>query len=67
MHNQKGRLKDQCTKAKGTTFEVENLLYIYDGAFLFNNRNDLERFTQELHIHFLKFDHKMHNGSGSQN
>jgi hypothetical protein len=45
-HKQNGRLKGKCTNAKGTTFAIENLLYVDDGAFLCNNRNDLERLTQ---------------------
>jgi hypothetical protein len=67
VYKQNGRLKDQCTNAKGTIFTVENLLYINDGAFLCNNKKDLERLTQELHSHFLKFGLKMHVGSGNEN
>ncbi len=64
---QNGRLKGQCPKAKGVTFEIENLLYVDDGVFICNTRSDLERLTQELHRHFLKFGLKMHVGYGTEN
>jgi hypothetical protein len=67
VHKQNGRLKGQYTNAKGTIFTVENLLYVNDGAFLCNNKKDLERLTQELHSHFLKFGLNMYVGSGNKN
>ncbi len=66
-HKQNGRLKGRRINKKGTTFEVENLLYVYDGTFICNNRNNLERLTQNLHAHFLKFGLKMHVGNGNEN
>jgi hypothetical protein len=67
VQKQNGRLKGQCVNTKGTTFEVGNLLYVDDGAFICNNRRDLERLTQNLHVHFLKFGLRMHAGSGNEN
>ncbi len=51
---------------KSRIIKVKNLIYVNDGAFLFNNKNDLERLTQELHRHFLKFGLKMHIGHGTK-
>lgn len=52
---------------KSRIIKVKNLLYVNGGAFPFNNKNDLERLTQELHRHFLKFGLKMHVGYGTEN
>jgi hypothetical protein len=44
---QNGRLKGQCTSTKGSTFKVKNLQYADNEVFLSNNKNDLERLTQD--------------------
>lgn len=46
---------------------LKNLLYVDDDAFLCNNRNDLEKLTQELHTHFLEVGLKRHVASDNEN
>ena len=47
---------------KGSIFEILQLLYIDDGAFIFNSRADLEHGAQIINEHFKKFGMEMHVG-----
>ena len=47
---------------EGLIFEILQLLYIDDGAFIFNNRADLERGAEVVNAHFKKFGMEMHVG-----
>ena len=47
---------------EGWIFEILQLLYIDDGAFVFNNRADLERGAEVVNEHFKKFGMEMHVG-----
>eukprot|EP00978_Attheya_sp_CCMP212_P047678 scaffold422982_cov34-Attheya_sp.AAC.1 len=40
--NKKGRLINQDSKAKGSTFDLFYFLYVDDGAMMFDNRTGLE-------------------------
>ena len=60
--NSKGRLNNQKSIAKGTPFNLFYLLYIDDGAFLFESREDLQKGTEMLHEHFDLFGLKLHIG-----
>ena len=46
----------------GSIFEILQLLYIDDGAFVFNNRANLERGAEVINEHFKKFGMEMHVG-----
>ena len=52
---QPGRLIAQPTKSQGKTFNVDNLLNIDDGSFLFATKAHLEKATHQLFDHFAKF------------
>ena len=51
---------------KGTSFQVDNLLYIDDGAFLFERLKELATATQIIYDHFTKFGWQMHVGTKIQ-
>ena len=57
-----GRLNGQNPKANGIPFSLFYLLYIDDGAFLFNSREDLIKGTNMLYDHFKAFGLSMHIG-----
>ena len=63
---QKGRLTKQPTQSKGTTIEVDNLLYVDDGAFVCTNLDSLKTLTQALFAHLAKFGLKMHVGTAAE-
>ena len=65
-NKQKGRLSKQPTQSKGNTIEVDNLLYVDDGAFICTNLESLKSLTQALFTHFAKFGLKMHVGTTTE-
>ena len=58
--NDKGCLTGQRTKSAGTSFNICGLLFINDGAFLFQCQDKMEKATQIIHDHFKKFGLQMH-------
>ena len=65
-NKQKGRLTKQPTQSKGTTIEVDNLLYVDDGAFVCTTLQSLTTLTQALFTHLAKFGLKMHVGTTNE-
>ena len=61
----KGRLFNQLTKSNGTTFNLFYLLFIDDGAFIFNNKEQLIKGSELIYDHFKKFGLKMHIGENN--
>jgi hypothetical protein len=59
---QRGRLLGQEHKAIGKLFDLFYLLYVDDGAFLFETLQDLTRGANLIHEHFKSFGLKMHIG-----
>jgi hypothetical protein len=59
---QRGRLLGQNSKAIGVSFELLYLLYVDDGAFLFETLEELTRGANYIHDHFKVFGLKMHIG-----
>jgi len=45
---------------KGNPFQVDDLLYIDDGAFLFDTLEELTTASQIIYDHFMKFGLQMH-------
>ena len=64
---QPGRLITQPTKSQGKTFNLDNLLYVDDGSFLFATKDHLEKATQQLFDHFTKFRLQVHVGTEKTN
>jgi hypothetical protein len=62
---QRGRLLGQPTKSNGSSFNIENLLYVDDGAFLFQSHSDIQTGAQKIHDHFAHFGLQMHVGNAS--
>ena len=60
---QKGRLAKQPTQSKGDTVQIDNLLYVDDGAFVCTTLESLTSLTQALFSHLAKFGLKMHVGT----
>ena len=58
--------KPNTTKKNQSSFQIDNLLYIDDGAFLFESLDDLKSATQTIHDHFSKFGLQMHSGTKNQ-
>ena len=56
-------LTGQCTASMGTAFQLNSLLFVNDGAFLFQNRADIEEESQIIHTHFAHFSLQMHVGT----
>jgi hypothetical protein len=54
------RLQPAPTKTKGTPFHFSNLLFVDDGAFLFESFADLVTRTTDLHQTFAHFGLLMH-------
>ena len=50
-----GRLFNQSTKATGTTFNLFYLLFVDDGAFIFNYKQQLIKVSELIYDHFKKF------------
>jgi len=63
---QKGRLTRQPTQSKGNTVEVDNLLYVDDGAFVCTTMESLTNLTQALFTHLAKFGLRMHVGTAAE-
>jgi hypothetical protein len=61
-NTERGRLLSQNCKAKGTAFDLFYLLYVDDGAFLFESKEDMARGANEIYDHFERFGLKMHVG-----
>ena len=58
--NDKGCLTGQRTKSAGTFFNILGLLFINNGAFLFQSQGEMEKAAQIIHDHFKKFGLQMH-------
>ena len=63
---QKGRLTKQPTQSKENTIEVDNLLYVDDGAFVCTTLESLANLTQALFTHLAKVGLKMHVGTTAE-
>jgi hypothetical protein len=61
-----GRLVGQRTQSKGTLILLNNLLYVDDGAFIFTNREDMEKAAGLIFDHFAKFGLIMHIGTNGK-
>ena len=61
---QKGRLTKQPTK--GSTIEVDNLLYVDDGAFVCTNPQSLKTLIQAVFTHLAKFGLIIHVGTTTE-
>jgi hypothetical protein len=57
-----GRMHGQAWKAKGTTFKLNNILYVDDGAFIFNTRSNMIMGAEILRSHMACFGLIMHIG-----
>ena len=60
-----GRLFNQSTKAEGIKFKLFYLLFIDDGAFMFNSKEQLIKGADLIYEHFRKFGLKMHVGENN--
>jgi len=49
-----------------SSFQVDNLLYVDDGAFLLRTLNELKIASQTIHDHFSKFGLQVHVGTNKQ-
>ena len=63
---QKGRLTRQPTQSKGDTVQIDNLLYVDDGAFVCTTLESLTSLAQALFSHLAKFGLKMHVGTAAE-
>ena len=59
----KGRMRAQSTKAKGTAFSLFKILYVDDGAFMFESKKDMVRGANVVKAHFARFGLIMHHGT----
>ena len=50
---------------KGTPFNLDYLLYVNDGAFIFENRKDIQSGSQTMYNHFACFSLQMHIGNST--
>ena len=48
---------------KGNAFQIDDLLYVDDGTFLFSTLTEMKEAMQTIHDHFAKFGLQMHIGS----
>ncbi len=60
-----GRLINQNTSARGTTFNLKSSFYADDSFFVFQSRNELYEAVSMLNNHFSWFGPKMHLGSSN--
>jgi len=51
---------------KGNPFQVDNLLYVDNGAFLFETLKELTTASQIIYDHFMKFGLQMQVGMKKQ-
>ena len=58
--NNKGCLTGQRTASNGTPFQLNNLLFVDDGAFIFQNWSDIKTGTQTIYFHFEHFCLQIH-------
>jgi exonuclease III len=58
----RGRLLNQNKQAKGTDFNLRDLLYVDDGAFFFTTKEALQGGSEIIKEHFETFGLKMHFG-----
>ena len=58
-----GRLISQSSNSKGIIFDLLQLLYVDDGTFLFNSREDLEKGSQHIYDTFRMLGLTMHIGT----
>jgi Reverse transcriptase (RNA-dependent DNA polymerase) len=61
-----GKINGQNPTAKGKNFSLFYLLYIDDGVFMFNSRDDLEKGTNMLYDLFKMFGLSMHIGENGK-
>jgi hypothetical protein len=61
-----GRLFNQQSKTNGTAFHLFYLLFVDDGAFLFDSPDQLKKGASILYDHFRKFGLKMHIGRDNE-
>jgi exonuclease III len=57
-----GKMKGQNYKTKGTMFELFLSLYVDDGSFMFESREDMKKGTAILYHHMRRFGLLMHIG-----
>ena len=58
----RGRMHGQDWKAKGTPFTIDHILYVDDGVFIFDSKNDMEKGARILKTHMARFGLIMHIG-----
>jgi hypothetical protein len=63
----RGRMHGQDWKAKGTTFKLNNILYVNDGVFVFNAKGDMIKGAKILRKHMALFRLIMHIGREGKN
>jgi hypothetical protein len=62
-----GCMHGQAWKAKGTTFNLNKILYVDDGVFVFNTKGDMIKGAKILRRHMACFGLIMHIGRGGKN
>ena len=62
----RGRFIRQPTNSKGETFSTDNLLYVDDGVFLTESREEAKATAQKIYTHFAQFGLQMHMGSSNK-
>jgi hypothetical protein len=62
MESYRGRMNGQGLKAKETTFDLFLSLYVDDGSFLFESKQDMAKGTTILFHHMRRFGLLMHIG-----
>ena len=60
---QHSRLLGQLTNLNGTPFNTDNFLYVDDGAFIFQTREDIQSASQAIYNHCAWFNLQMHVGN----
>jgi hypothetical protein len=58
----RGRMHGQDWKAKGTTFKLNNILYVDDGVFVYNTKGNMIKGAKILRKHMAHFGLIMHIG-----
>ena len=56
------RCQPNPARTKGKLLKVSELFFVDDGAFLFSNREDLQKGVEAIHKHFVRFGQIMHIG-----
>jgi hypothetical protein len=58
----RGHMHGQAWNTKGTTFNINHILYVDDGMFIFDKRSDMIKVTVIVRKHMLRFGLLMHFG-----